>query len=69
VDPSCTGSGLVGRYGETDKDATRLKKLASIQVRLLMHAMRSFPNVKKIVYSTCSIYPEENEEVNIYLLY
>lgn len=30
---------------------------------ILKHALRRFPNAKKVVYSTCSIYPEENEEV------
>lgn len=41
----------------------RLKQLQSFQVFLLRHALLNFPNVKKVVYSTCSIHPEENEEV------
>lgn len=41
----------------------RLKSLQSFQVLLLRHALTRFPNVKRVVYSTCSVYPEENEMV------
>ena len=40
----------------------RLSSLAEFQISCLIHAM-SLPNVKKIVYSTCSIHEEENEHV------
>jgi putative methyltransferase len=40
----------------------RLKALSSFQLHLLTHAMR-FPNARKITYSTCSVYFEENEGV------
>ncbi|XP_041038852.1 putative methyltransferase NSUN7 [Carcharodon carcharias] len=40
----------------------KLKTLAQKQAEELMHAIR-FPKVQAIVYSTCSVYPEENEEV------
>ena len=45
----------------------RLSKLSSFQYQIVKHAM-SFPSAKKICYSTCSIYPEENERVVIDLL-
>ncbi|KAF8907329.1 S-adenosyl-L-methionine-dependent methyltransferase [Gymnopilus junonius] len=70
LDPSCSGSGIVNRLDhlleaetedETDKDQ-RLDKLAAFQLMMIKHAMR-FPNVKKIVYSTCSIHATENERV------
>lgn len=41
----------------------RLKRLQSFQVLLLRHALLNFPTVKRVVYSTCSMYPEENEMV------
>lgn len=65
LDPSCSGSGMLNRFVEEDeqKDTDRLYKLSGLQYKLLYHAMTNFPKVKKIVYSTCSIYPEENEEV------
>lgn len=65
LDPSCSGSGLDRPdYGtDTDSDLpNRLKRLANFQTTLLKHAM-SFPNVEKVVYSTCSIHAEENEHV------
>ena len=53
---------MVNREGESDMSAQRLQSLAAMQARLLRHAL-SFPNVKKVVYSTCSTSSEENEEV------
>ncbi|KAF8802546.1 S-adenosyl-L-methionine-dependent methyltransferase [Phlegmacium glaucopus] len=77
LDPSCSGSGIVNRLDhlletvmlctptEPENDTTRedrLAKLAAFQLMMIKHAMR-FPNVKKIVYSTCSIHATENEHV------
>ena len=46
---------------------TRLAKLSSFQFQVVKHAM-SFPEAKRLVYSTCSIHAEENERVVIDLL-
>jgi len=69
LDPSCSGSGIVNRLDyllDTEKGDSarqnRLENLSSFQQRIVKHAMR-FPNVKKIVYSTCSIHAIENEGV------
>ena len=110
LDPSCSGSGIVGRDGvlaitlpvdtaqanpstasrkrkreskavandishtalEEEKPMTstqnnevladRLKGLSAFQLRLILHAFR-FPKARKISYSTCAIYGEENEDV------
>ena len=68
LDPSCSGSGMTNRlkFGdtelETQKDEQRLKGLSRLQRKMLLHAM-SFTNVKRIVYSTCSVHEEENERV------
>lgn len=60
VDPSCSGSGMTNRlkYGanneqELAKDKKRLWNLEALQRRFVLHAM-SFPNVQRIVYSTCN---------------
>ncbi|XP_063975530.1 28S rRNA (cytosine-C(5))-methyltransferase [Diachasmimorpha longicaudata] len=66
VDPSCSGSGMERSEFEDNQDRCtpdRLKRLQSFQVLLLRHALFNFPKVKRVVYSTCSIYPEENEMV------
>ncbi|XP_076633629.1 nop2/Sun-like domain containing protein 5 [Colletes latitarsis] len=65
VDPSCSGSGMAERQLVKDAKCSpqRLKQLQAVQVFLLRHALLNFPNVKRVVYSTCSIYPEENEQV------
>lgn len=64
VDPSCSGSGIHDFY---TKCQSRIDMLANFQKRILLHAM-SFKGVKKIVYSTCSIHKEENEDVVKYVL-
>ncbi|PIK58894.1 putative methyltransferase NSUN5-like [Apostichopus japonicus] len=65
TDPSCSGSGIVSRKdhltGETTS-RTRLKLLRGLQLRILNHAML-FPAVERVIYSTCSVHREENEEV------
>ncbi|KAI8910806.1 S-adenosyl-L-methionine-dependent methyltransferase [Gorgonomyces haynaldii] len=70
LDPSCSGSGIVGRLDhlmpqdtlEQETVDQRLDSLAQFQKQALLHAMK-FPNVKQIVYSTCSKHIEENEMV------
>ncbi|XP_076291022.1 nop2/Sun-like domain containing protein 5 [Lasioglossum baleicum] len=66
VDPTCSGSGMLDRqlvHGKEECPPHRLKQLQAFQVFLLRHALLNFPNVKRVVYSTCSINPEENEQV------
>lgn len=62
VDPSCSGSGLERDGVEQDSSPERLRGLASLQTALVLHAMR-FPGASVVVYSTCSIHREENEDV------
>lgn len=51
---------------EDDKSKlqSRLESLSEFQLRMLRHAM-DFPAAKRITYSTCSIYAQENEHVVI----
>ena len=80
VDPSCSGSGIFGRAYEDNAqksrdgedsnnpyNKTRLEKLSNFQFTIVKHAML-FPGLRKLVYSTCSIYPEEDERVAIRLI-
>ena len=63
LDPSCSGSGMRQSSNSPPvKDPKRIQSLSSLQLSLLLHAM-SFPSAKHIVYSTCSLYEEENEQV------
>ena len=72
LDPSCSGSGILYRDNDPaeqheNDSKERLEKLASLQTKLLRHAL-SFPNVKKVAYSTCSIHRRENEDVAMEIL-
>ena len=48
----------------SDELRLRLQALSAFQLKLLVHAL-SFFDARKVVYSTCSIYAEENEQVVI----
>lgn len=68
VDPSCSGSGIVERKDysserEIKTNLERISKLASFQIKILKTALHRYPKAKRIVYSTCSLYSQENEEV------
>ena len=41
----------------------RAAQLSKFQYKILLHALTKFASVKWVVYSTCSIYSEENETV------
>ena len=45
-----------------DQLSTRLAALSTFQLKLLLHAFE-FPQARKITYSTCSVYSQENEHV------
>ncbi|KAJ8368756.1 hypothetical protein SKAU_G00087840 [Synaphobranchus kaupii] len=65
LDPSCSGSGMVclqDSCSEPQEEEGRLKALAAFQLRCLNHALH-FPGLCRLVYSTCSIHTQENEEV------
>ena len=47
----------VGVFAMQKPDKERLRSLSSFQKRILKHAL-SFPSVKKVVYSTCSVHCE-----------
>ena len=65
LDAPCSGTGTLGRNPEIkwriqERD---LQELAALQKRLLSNALRYIEPGGQLVYSTCSLEPEENEEV------
>ena len=74
LDPTCSGSGVITDAvknamahhneadGDDEADANRVESLSNFQVTCLKHFM-SFPKVRRIVYSTCSVHAQENEQV------
>lgn len=65
IDAPCSNSGTLARRPEARYrlTANALRKLATIQRRLLDRAARLAGHRTDILYATCSIEPEENEEV------
>ena len=65
VDAPCSGTGTLARRPDarwrlTETDTARL---ADVQFRLLAGASRAVPAGGLLVYSTCTLEPEENDEV------
>ncbi|SCV74776.1 BQ2448_7805 [Microbotryum intermedium] len=73
VDPSCSGSGIPSRLDHLlptepeAEQATRIRALSNFQLTILSHAMR-FSGARRVVYSTCSIWAQEDEGVVMRLL-
>lgn len=67
LDPSCSGSGMIGNHQEASRDPNycndRIRSLSDFQLKALQHATSSFKDVERVVYSTCSLYTQENEGV------
>uniref|UniRef100_A0A6P7GQB9 Uncharacterized protein LOC114345474 n=1 Tax=Diabrotica virgifera virgifera TaxID=50390 RepID=A0A6P7GQB9_DIAVI len=55
--------GMTDRAQENEITPSRLASLTGFQVKILRHALTKFPSAKRVVYSTCSIMAEENEDV------
>jgi len=66
VSAVCSGMVNSVAYEEQHVDSKardqRLKSLSNFQAMLLRHALK-FPSVRRVVYSTCSIFEQENELV------
>lgn len=65
VDAPCTNSGVIGKRPEV-KDRVNgkvVRRLARLQYNLLSNAAQFLKVGGALIYSTCSILPQENEEV------
>ncbi|MFW9820610.1 MAG: RsmB/NOP family class I SAM-dependent RNA methyltransferase [Candidatus Thorarchaeota archaeon] len=65
LDAPCTGEGLIrqDRNRKRSKKVSDIEKMSSIQKKLLQAGLKSLKPSGKLLYSTCSIGPEENEMV------
>jgi 16S rRNA (cytosine967-C5)-methyltransferase len=65
VDAPCSNTGVLGRRPEARWRLREgdLGELVELQTRLLLHAVERLTPGGKVVYSTCSVEPEENGQV------
>lgn len=70
LDAPCSGTGIIRKSLHTLEiwNQNMLKKLSNDQKRLIINAFESLNDDGTLVYSTCSIDKEENEEVIEFLL-
>jgi 16S rRNA (cytosine967-C5)-methyltransferase len=65
VDAPCSGSGTLARHPEIRwrLEPSQLREFHALQVAMLRNALAQLKAGGQLVYSTCSMEPEENEEV------
>lgn len=51
---------IAAKQGEESRN---FDKITGFQIMILRSALTRYPQAKRVIYSTCSIYPEENEDV------
>ncbi len=70
VDAPCSGEGMVGKLHKVLKvwSLKRIKRLQTLQKRLVLHGFSLLKKGGVLVYSTCTFAPEENEAVIDYVL-
>ena len=70
VDAPCSGIGTIRKSPKTIGmwNKNTIKKMAGVQKQLLVTAFKALHEGGSLVYSTCTLEPEENEGVNNYLL-
>ena len=63
VDAPCSGLGIIQKKGEVSSwwSLERAERLGDLQLRLLIAAIKMLKTGGEIVYSTCTLTPEENE--------
>src|SRR5690606_14057840 len=69
IDAPCSGSGTWGRTPEilTSFTEDKLKHYSELQKELLENAINYIKPGKPLIYITCSVYKQENEEQVEYL--
>jgi 16S rRNA C967 or C1407 C5-methylase (RsmB/RsmF family) len=68
IDGDDVNDGTWNNINDTQPDdpfytSDRVASLSNFQYQALLHAVTAYPSCKRVVYSTCSIYVEENERV------
>ncbi|MFX0162355.1 MAG: 16S rRNA (cytosine(967)-C(5))-methyltransferase RsmB [Candidatus Hodarchaeota archaeon] len=65
LDPPCTGSGTIGSRPETKWRLTKrhTKWISKLQIKLLNQVSKAVKSGGTLVYSTCSIIKNENEDI------
>lgn len=65
IDAPCSGFGTLRRHADIrwNRTAEHLRTLREVQLNLLRNAATHLKNGGVLVYSTCSIEPQENEEI------
>jgi 16S rRNA C967 or C1407 C5-methylase (RsmB/RsmF family)/NOL1/NOP2/fmu family ribosome biogenesis protein len=70
IDAPCSGEGMFGKNSQAISGWSKalIKKCASTQKEILSHVLPSLKVGGEFIYSTCTMAPEENEEIIEWLL-